>query len=172
MTHRGPCQPLPCWDSVILGLQGFGLRAVHVSGVAEGVVLWGGLLKTCLNVQKMRMFRCRAGWSWQEPGGTVPQFPCPWLCCPPGPGTPRMELGRGGSAHSKQHQGRPTFSSPTMGTPVATGPGQPMPEHLCPCCHRCPRSPAAPPPCPHFPTPLPRDPLKHRSRSTHPRKTP
>ena len=19
MTHRGPCQPLPCWDSVILG---------------------------------------------------------------------------------------------------------------------------------------------------------
>jgi len=36
VTHRGPCQPLPCWDSVILGLALAGDRP-HGRGAANGV---------------------------------------------------------------------------------------------------------------------------------------
>lgn len=38
-------------------------------------------------------------------------------------------------------------SSPTTGTPVATGSGKPVPEPLCPCCHHCPRHEGQEPGC-------------------------
>lgn len=74
------------------------------------------------------------------------------LCCPPGHGTTRRELGWGFQPTANSVRDVPLGSSPTTGTFLATGSIKPMPKHLCPCCHRC---PGQEPGCAKSPAPQP-----------------
>lgn len=122
----------------------FELRGVRILGVA-------GNTPKPVRGEESWMLRLvvLAGARWDRASVSLPA-PLP-------PTHPRDPPGWDGRCQPTANNVRdvPWGSSPPIGTPVATGSGKPVPEHLCPCCHHCPRQAGREPGCAPSPSPLP-----------------